>query len=158
MKWLGIVLGGLLAAGCATTPGVFDEAPASVAGLKEVSLPAVQIQNEALSDVLQSIARGTGCNCHSAYHPVQVIQGDAVVYTLRHCSNSPRDPETPPCVLESSALPELVRLGPAISVRMGEASLYDLLLKVVEQAHAKMEIRPDAIVIRTRKIDPPAAP
>lgn len=147
----------VLSASCATQS--VRPSTDALSYLGTIAFPDADFEKVAMSDLIEYIADDTRCVCHPAFHVSQTIDGHNVTYVLRYCPHDAHDPESPDCILTTTGYPSrITRLGPGITIKTGRIKLDDLLRRVVLQAAGSLEATADAIVIRTKKVEPPGPP
>ena len=146
----------LVLCGCATSRVELTHEP-TIERLRKIPVVAMEFQDAAMSDVVAYIAMNLHCVCHPMVFPQQTIQGEVVAYTIPFDTFDGEDPTCPKDRLKGTNETVMLRLGPAITLRVNDSTMLDVIQAVVRRSEGSLEIAEDLIRIRTKKVQPPVA-
>ena len=144
-----------LTAGCASSRmTVTDEDTA--ARLDVITVPEIDFRSAAMSDVVLFLHAGCLLVGYSQ-PPVRQSVGHAdVTYSV-----PVPPPDHPSVKVGTQGLweqPDLTTFGPSVTLSLRQVSMLKLFQRVAEISGSQCEVQKDLVVLKTRKVQQPAAP
>jgi hypothetical protein len=156
MRKVHILALALFLAGCTTSRVDLNHEP-TAERLRKIPVVAMEFEDSAMSDVVAYLAMSMHCVCHPMVYPTQTIGDDIVTYVIPFDTFDGEDPDCPKSLLRGTNETPLVRLGPAITLRIRNGTMLDVVEEVTKQSQGSTVIGEDEITIRTKKVQAPVA-
>ncbi|OGV61140.1 MAG: hypothetical protein A2283_24015 [Lentisphaerae bacterium RIFOXYA12_FULL_48_11] len=143
--------------GC-TTSGVIIHHEQTAERLRKIPVVEMDFKGAATSDVVEYLALNLHCIGHPPIYPKQIIKENSVTYVIPFDTYDAHNPNSSALELKGTNKTEVTRLGPAVTLRIRNSTMLDVMKEVTKKFQGSAEVSKDQITIRTKKVQPPVAP
>jgi len=157
MKNISLLILTFVFSGC-TTSGVIIRHEQTAERLRNIPVVTMDFDRAATSDVIEYLALNLHCIGHPPIYPKQIIKGNSVTYVIPFDTYDAHNPNSLVLELKGTNKTEVTRLGPAMTLRIRNSTMLDVMKEVTKKSQGSTEVVKDQITIRMKKVQPPVAP